>query len=62
MSEPRYRVWVEKCQRSWIEVSAPNEDIARDRARLAAYDRGWTPQWEGVTPCTAELIAPPEDR
>lgn len=55
----KFLVWVEKCQRSWVEVDASDEDRARDRAQDEARRPGWRPQWEGVSALTVKPI--PDD-
>ena len=55
-SEQRYRVWVEKFESGWIEVTAPDEEIARDRAQTVADAARWYPESSHSNPLTVELL------
>lgn len=54
--ERKYRVWVEKHESGWIEVMAPSEDIAKDRAQDEAQRHLWYPERSHSSPLVAEEI------
>lgn len=56
MTEIRYRVWIEKTQRGWVEINASNEQVAMDRAQQKAEQDDWYPERSYTTPCKAEPI------
>lgn len=60
MSERTYRVWIEKHESGWIIVTAPSEDIAKDRAQERAL-RDWRyPEHTHATPCAVERTEQPK--
>jgi len=44
MSDHHWRVYVERFSSGWVNVTAPDEDTARDRARTKATRDYWYPK------------------
>lgn len=60
MQERMYRVWVEKHESGWVQVTARTADLARDRAQAIASGH-WYPESSQVSALRADpLPAPPE--
>ena len=56
MAEHRWRVSVERHQSDWVEVSAPDEETARRRAKEQAERDWWYPKYDHTSTSECEMV------